>query len=83
MLNGRITLEDFGLVFIALTRAQPQMDKLLKQPCMRPFLYSFNMNNFQETLDESRVSFYNEVDVIKNVDEDSRIYKKGKANWGW
>ena len=50
---------------------------------MPHLLYSFNMNNFQETLDESRVSFYNEGDVRKNVDEDSRIYKNGKASRRW
>ena len=36
-----------------------------------------------ETLDESRVSFYNKNVIRKNVDEDSRIYRNGKANQGW
>ena len=38
---------------------------------------------YNETLDESRVSSYNKVVIWKNDDEDSRIYRKGKANQGW
>ena len=38
---------------------------------------------FQETLDESRVSFYNKYVIGKNDDEDSRIYQKVTASQGW
>lgn len=38
---------------------------------------------FGETLDESRISSYNKSVIRKNDDEDSRIYLKGTASWGW
>lgn len=46
---------------------------------------NFNKVNkkIKETLDVSRVSFYNGGVICKDDDEDSRLYFKGKANQGW
>lgn len=50
-------------------------------------LYEKNFNKvnkkIKETLDVSRVSFYNGGVICKDDDEDSRLYFKGKANQGW